>query len=150
VASQTFLAIVDQKLLVRWASARSAKLRTLLCAIVRNILANRARVLAGRARILQEHGPELAKPPESDDALDRFYASWVDKLLEDAIAMVLTEFERVGKGDYIRILHGKVCEGLTTAEIVDALGLTVSQIDQGYKVARKALTQQLESQVRDH
>src|SRR4051812_12709220 len=56
VASQTFLAIVQQELLARWVSAHSAKLRTLLCTVVRNVLANRARVQAGRARILRDHG----------------------------------------------------------------------------------------------
>ena len=48
VASETFEVLWEQRLLVRWASNRSAKLRTLLCSVVRNILSHRNRVRVGR------------------------------------------------------------------------------------------------------
>src|SRR5262245_3212426 len=47
VAAATFEALVANRLLARWVSDRAAKLRTLLCAVVRNVLSNRARVQAG-------------------------------------------------------------------------------------------------------
>src|ERR1035437_11123351 len=37
VAAETFEVLWEQRLLVRWVSNRSAKLRTLLCTVVRNI-----------------------------------------------------------------------------------------------------------------
>ncbi|MBU4271254.1 MAG: hypothetical protein KKE86_04830, partial [Planctomycetes bacterium] len=46
VASETFEALWEQRLLVRWVANRSAKLRTLLCCVVRNILSHRNRVRA--------------------------------------------------------------------------------------------------------
>src|SRR4051812_25206440 len=53
VASQTFEILLTSQLLARWTSNRSAKLRTLLCSVVRKVLANRARVSVGRERILK-------------------------------------------------------------------------------------------------
>ncbi len=44
VASQTFEVLWEKRLLVRWVSGRTAKLRTLLCSVVRNILSHRNRV----------------------------------------------------------------------------------------------------------
>src|SRR5262245_24491049 len=58
VASLTFEAILSNQLLARWMLNQSAKLRTLLCSVVRNIISNRARVNEGRERILQEIADE--------------------------------------------------------------------------------------------
>jgi RNA polymerase sigma factor (sigma-70 family) len=155
-ASQTFLALVEQKLLVRWAAHRSAKLRTLLCAVVRNVLANRARVQAGRTRLLREHGAEMARPEteaasEVDAAeADAFYAAWADHLLEQTIDALVTELQCAGKGDQFRVLYGKICEEMTIAAIAPTLGMTTNQAEQAYKDARKQLAHRLEAQVRDH
>jgi pimeloyl-ACP methyl ester carboxylesterase len=59
VASETLEAIVKNNLLARWSANRSAKLRTLICAVVRNILSNRARVETGRDRLIQDHRGQL-------------------------------------------------------------------------------------------
>jgi RNA polymerase sigma factor (sigma-70 family) len=156
-ASQTFLALVEQKLLVRWAANRSAKLRTLLCAVVRNVLTNRARIQAGRARLLREHGNEMVRSAESEDATDvgadeadAFYAAWADHVLEQTIDALVTELQREGKGNQFHVLHGKICEEMTIAEIARALGMTTSQAEQAYKDARKRLAHRLEAQVRAH
>lgn len=153
VASQTFLAIVEQKLLVRWASARAAKLRTLLCAVVRYVLANRARVHTGRARILREHGAEIGRREDAAEdagAAEVFYAAWADDLLEQAVDLVTSDCQRDGQGDQVRVLYGKICEELTMAQIAASLGMTVSQAEQAFKNARRRLTQRLESLVRTH
>jgi RNA polymerase sigma factor (sigma-70 family) len=156
-ASQTFLALVEQKLLVRWAAARSAKLRTLLCAVVRNVLANRARIQAARARLVREHGNEMVRSAESEaatdvgaDEADAFYAAWADHVLEQTIDTLVAELQREGKGDQFRVLHGKICEEMTIAEIARTLGMTTSHAEQAYKDARKRLAQRLEAQVRAH
>ncbi len=59
VAAETLEAIVKNNLLARWSANRSAKLRTLICAVVRNILANRARVASGREHLVRDHGGQL-------------------------------------------------------------------------------------------
>jgi hypothetical protein len=46
-AAQTFEVLVRNRLLAHWVLKRSAKLRTLLCAVVRNVLSNRGRGGAG-------------------------------------------------------------------------------------------------------
>src|SRR5262245_52690098 len=69
VASLTFEAVVTNQLLARWVLNHSAKLRTLLCSVVRNILSNRARVHAGRERILRELYEE-SDPGRSFQTLD--------------------------------------------------------------------------------
>jgi RNA polymerase sigma factor (sigma-70 family) len=157
VASQTFLAIVERKLLIRWTATRAAKLRTLICTVVRHVLANRARILAGRARVMREHGNEIARPAEvpngttnATEAGDIFYAAWADHLLEQTVDGLVTELHREGKGDQFRVLYGKTCEGFTIAEIAASLGMTTSQAEQAYKDARKRLAQRLETQVREH
>ena len=43
VASATFEAVLRNRLIERWTTNRASKLRTLLCTVVRQILANRAR-----------------------------------------------------------------------------------------------------------
>ena len=48
VASQTFEVLWENRLLVRWVSNRSARLRSLLCRVVRKNLANRGRTRENR------------------------------------------------------------------------------------------------------
>src|SRR5512137_977749 len=57
VAAQTFEILWENRLLVRWVSNRSARLRSLLCGVVRKILANRGRTRENRQRL----GRELAQ-----------------------------------------------------------------------------------------
>ena len=64
VAAATFQAIVEDSLLARWQEQRAARLRTLLCAVARNLMANRARVEQGRKRILAELEEESAQAPK--------------------------------------------------------------------------------------
>ncbi len=54
VAAEVFQSILTHDLLARWQEHRTAKLRTLICGVARNIMANRARVAGGRKRILQD------------------------------------------------------------------------------------------------
>ena len=54
VAAETFQTLIRSDLLARWRKNRAARLRTLLCAVARNIIANQARIDQGRKRILRE------------------------------------------------------------------------------------------------
>jgi DNA-directed RNA polymerase specialized sigma24 family protein len=159
VAAQTFEALVRNRLLTQWVLTRSAKLRTLLCAVVRNVLSNRARVLAGRARLLRDRGdrlddrgalPLLTSLDAPAEQVDAFHAAWVEDLLQQAVEALLAQYHREGKGDFFRVLYGRLCDAMTMAEIAQALGITVSQAENAFKHARKSLAGRLEDLVRDH
>ena len=55
VSSATFQVVIAGQLLQRWLQQPTAKLRTLLCSVVRNVLSNRARIDLGRQRLLREN-----------------------------------------------------------------------------------------------
>ncbi len=159
VAAETFTALWHNQLLARWVMGRSAKLRTLMCRVVRNVLSNRVRVAQGRDRLVKEHGEELAGRPglpvvESLDYpgedVDAFYAAWADEIVGSASEALLAEYNRAGKGDYFRVLYGRICEEMTTPEIASALGISLTQAENYYKHARKRLTERLEESVRRH
>jgi RNA polymerase sigma factor (sigma-70 family) len=155
VASQVFAALLGNQLLSRWAGNRSAKLRTLLCSVARNVLANRARKQAGRERLVgtqsQAGGEDfLANLSAPDDQVDAFYAAWADDLLERAVESLLTELHEEGKGDYFRVLHGRLCEHMTMPELSAALEIPVATAENYFKAARKRLAANLESLVRQH
>ena len=158
-AAQTFEVLVRNRLLAHWVLRRSAKLRTLLCAVVRNVLSNRGRVEAGRARLLRDHGgrlddrgalPLVTSLDAPADQVDAFHAAWVEELLQQAVDGLLSDYHREGKGDHFRVLYGRLCDGMTMAEIAAALGVAVSQAENAFKHARKGLAQRLEELVRDH
>jgi len=159
VASETFEAILRNRLLQRWVSDRTSKLRTLLCTVVRRVLGNRARVQKGRQRLLQENVHELlgrADLPtikgidEPVEYLDEFYAAWVEGILLQAVESLMQEYHRTGKGDYFRVLHGRVCEQMTTPQIAQALGIKKTDAENYYKAAHKRLAAKLKELVHQH
>ena len=159
VAAETFEVLWKNQLLGRWAAGRSAKLRTLLCGVVRKVLANRGRVREGRRRLMKEHGDDLINRPgflvvESIDAPvhddDAFYAAWADDVVQTATEALLAEYNRSGKGDYFRVLYGRICDEMKTPEIASALGLARTRVENYYKHARRRLGEKLEELVRRH
>lgn len=159
VASETFEAILRNQLLQRWVVDRSSKLRTLLCTVVRHVLGNRARVQKGRQRLLAENVAELlarADLPtikamdEPAEYIDEFYAAWVEGILLQAVETLMTEYHQTGKGDYFRVLHGRVCEQMTNPQIAKALGIKKTDAENYYKAARKRLAAKLRELVDEH
>lgn len=148
IASQTFEAVLRNQLLARWVANRSAKLRTLLCAVVRNVVANRQRLAENRGRPPGEIS--WANLEASDDQVDAFYAAWAEEILQQAVEPLMTWYHQEGRGDYFRVLHGKLCEGMTLPEVAQALGLPLPQVENAYKHARKRLAEALEDLVRKH
>lgn len=144
VALETFEVLWRNRLLVRWVSNRSARLRTLLCGVVRNNLANRGRVRAGRERIMADFVQQLDEwgrgAGEQDDA---FYAAWVDDVVERTVKSLAAEYGRQGKGDYLRVLYGRLCEELTIAQCAEALNLKPATIDNYFRHARDRLSEKL-------
>jgi len=157
VAAETFQALLTNDLLVRWHSHRTAKLRTLICGVARNIMANRVRVASGRKRLLQDiaakgdvPAPLWLEPEPSEEQEDVFYSAWVNDLLQHAVDGLLVELHAEGKGDYFRVLHGRVCEQLANREISDLLGISVTTAENYFKAAKKRVAGKLESTIRTH
>lgn len=159
VAGEAFEVILRKRLLGQWAADRSSKLRTLLCTVVRHILSNRARVQQGRRRLLEakaaepgagEQLPVFKDAEASTEDEDRFFASWVEGILYKAVESLMQEYHRTGKGDYFRVLYGRICEGLSVPEIAGALNLPKTSVENYHKAARKRLKSLLEEQIDRH
>ncbi len=156
VASQVFEACLKNHLLVRWADTPAAKLRTLICTVVRNVLSNRARVQSGRERLQAEIVNERAalglntsddEAPQQDNI---FYAAWVDDLLQSAVEALLLEYHQSGRSDYFRVLYGRICEEMAVAEVADLLQLKPTTVENYYRSARQRLGDKLQEIVGDH
>ncbi len=154
VAAQVFEAFLRNRLLARWADAPVAKLRTLICTVVRNVLSNRGRVLEQRARLLAEHGAELVNVAGEEgietEPTDVFYAAWVDELIRATVESLLVEYNQSGRGDYFRVLYARLCEELSFPEISDLLGINVTSAENYYRHARQRLMEKLQEVVRRH
>jgi len=159
IATEVFEAIARNRLLERWSKTHSAKLRTLICCVARNVLSNRTRIDAGRARLVREHGGRLDRyaalgDSESveapQDQLDAFYEAWVDDTLRAAVEGLLSEYDRAGKGDYFSVFYGRLCEQLPMAEIADLLQIKLTAADSYYRHVRDRLGDCLKDQVREH
>jgi RNA polymerase sigma factor (sigma-70 family) len=159
VASEVFEVILKNALLERWSSAPSAKLRTLICCVVRKVLANRFRMEAGRQRVVREHGGKLDRYADFSDVdsadapaeqLDAFYAAWADGILQAAIDSLLAEYDHAGRGDYFRVLYGRLCEDLSMPEIAAMLQIRLSDAENYYRHARRRLSERLQELIREH
>lgn len=159
VAAETLQAIVKNQLLSRWQAHRAARLRTLLCSVARNVISNRARVEKGRNRILRGlvQGSEDDLPPSiwpspepSEEQDDTFYRAWIDDLLDRCVQSLLADLHRVGKGDYFRVLYGRLCEGSSLPEVAQMLQIPTATAENYYKAATKRLASELERAVRQH
>lgn len=149
VASHTFAVLLENRLLTRWVSHRSAKLRSLLCAVVRNILSNRNRVRVGRERMSAELVRQLEESGRArDEQADAFYLAWVEDLLQRSVESLAADYYRESRGDYVRVLYGRLCQGLTIAKVADALKITPANADHYYRHARDRLADTLEKVVR--
>ena len=158
VASQTLEAMLEGQLLRRWHETRAAKLRTLICSVVKNVLANRYRVESGRQRLIEEHGGQLDRYLEFGEAGsgpareldDAFYAAWADSMLQMAVDDLLTEYNESGRGDYFRVLYGRICEELTMPEVANALQISVATADNYFRHAKRRLGERLQEVIQRH
>lgn len=157
VAAEVLEAFVKNGLLARWSANRSAKLRTLICTVVRNVLSNRNRVAAGRARVVREHGGQLDRylesSEESGDAATRatdeqFYAAWAEDLVHQAVEGLLLEYGQAGCPDRFRVLFGRLCEAMPVSDIAAALKLTPAVVETHFRQARQRLTELMQEMLR--
>ena len=159
VSSATFQVVIAGQLLQRWLQQPTAKLRTLLCSVVRNVLSNRAWIDLGRQRLLRENRELLqtltmtaiaGDDPLAAETQDAFYAAWAEELVSCALRELHTELLQSGRVDQFRVLFGRVCEGMTTAEVAECLGLPVTTVENHFKRTKQRLTDQLEQATRRH
>lgn len=159
VGSATFQVVITGELLQRWLQQPTAKLRTLLCSVVRNVLSNRARIDLGRQRLLRENRELLQTlvltEIDGDDTTaaetqDAFYAAWAEELVTGTLRALHAELLESGRADQFRVFFGRVCEGLTTAEVAACLGLPITTIENHFKRTKQRLTDQLEQATRRH
>ena len=86
-------------------------------------------------------------PAKQEDA---FYLAWVDEVLRQTINHLMHQLHRDGKGDYFRVLYGRLCEELTIPQIANALDLETTTVENYFKAAKKTLAGELERRVRKH
>jgi RNA polymerase sigma factor (sigma-70 family) len=147
VAGQAFEIVLRNNLLARWAASRQAKLRTLLCSVVCKIQANLFRAAKHQGPLLDELDEAQVAAGSDQDA---FYAAWVDELLQKCLHDLARDYHRDGKGDYFRVLYGRLCEEMSIAEAAAALDISPSAVDNYYRHVRGRLSEKLESAVRSH
>lgn len=151
IASQAFEVVLRKSLLKRWSESPRAKLRTLLCAVTCRVQANFARASSRRAISLEEKHLEPASLLAIEDhEHDFFYAAWVGDLLQKCLNDLVQAYHCQGRGDYVRVLYGRSCEGLTIAEVAEALDIPPSSVDNFYRHAKKKLTELLRAAVQSH
>ena len=159
VASLTFEAIIRNQLLERWVSNRQSKLRTLLCSVIRNVLSNIARTREGRERRVRDHGGaldriaaaslnDLSNP--TDDQADPFLVAWAEDMLQRCVDSLLLEYHSEGRGDYFRVLYGKICEQATNSQIAQNLGCKTTDVENYYRHGKKRLSTTLKNLVHEH
>ena len=126
----------------------------ILCAVARNVIANRARQAKSERRIRATI--DLDALPSADDdgtALDQddaFYSAWAEDLLQSTVESLLDDYHREDRCDYFRVLYGRICEGLSVPAIAEDLGIKVTSAENHYKHARRRLGQKLETLVQAH
>lgn len=159
IASKTFEVILSNELLVRWSTTPSAKLRTLICSVVQKVLSNQTRVARNRKRLLKEYatsgehnGPLIMSTTfdVADEQVDAFYAAWVEELLRQSVDSLLEELYGEGKGDYFRVLYGRLCDGMTMPQISQLLGIKTTDSENYFKAAKKRLATCLKDNVEAH
>jgi DNA-directed RNA polymerase specialized sigma24 family protein len=143
ITSDVFQVLWEKGLLERWASNRSAKLRTLICSVTRKLLSQRFR--ANKPDSLPHE--DIGDDGQDDDV---FYMAWAEDIVQSCIQDLATDYRRNGKGDYLRVFYGRVCEGLAIREVAAALNLPESSVDYHYRHVRDRLESRLKARVRQH
>ena len=151
--------IIRNNLLDRWHSDRSAKLRTLLCTVIRYCINNRARINSGRQRLMEQWDHELARltdapptniGPSAIEDTDALYTSWVEALLRDALTSFATQLMDANKSHYFSVLYAKLCLEMPNATIATRLDLKPSDVDNHFRSVRKSLRKQLRDTLHAH
>jgi hypothetical protein len=74
----------------------------------------------------------------------------VEGLVEQAVESLAVEYCGKGQADRIRVLYGRLCEGLTIAKTAEALKLKPTTVDFYYRDARDRLSDTLRRLLEEH
>lgn len=150
VASQVFEVIVRKSLLQSWLAKPEARFKTLLCTVVRHVVHNTVRTKQRETRKIADqiqHALDDGNIAVHEDD-DLFHTIWAEELLRTSVQAVMDDYHREGKGDYFRVLYGRVCEQLSFKEIAEHLDLKITDVENFSRHARKRLANELERRVR--
>ena len=151
IAAKTLEVLLQKDLLKRWYNTPRAKLRTLLCSVTCRVQANHARAASRREFVTASIDIESQTDASQDSTWEEtFYAAWVDDLLQKCLNDLVHDYHRDGKGDYVRVLYGRLCEELSIADVAEALDLQPSTVDNYYRHAKHKLAAKLRSSVQSH
>lgn len=151
IASLVFEVVLKKDLIQRWHETPKAKLRTLLCAVTCRVQANYVRSASRRDLSLATLDFDVRELSVDDTNWEKtFYAAWVDDLLQKCLNSLVREYHAQDRGDYVRVLYGRLNEGLTIAQVSQTLDLSASSVDNYYRHAIKRLKDSIRSAVQSH
>ena len=148
VASATFEVLIRKRLLLQWTEERSARLRTLLCGIVRRQLANRFRKHQDQQLPMMGSGTDDPFVDLPDDERNVFEEFCFEEILLRSVDRMRNQCLKTGKINRFRVLFGRVCEGMTHSQIAACLNQPLSTVESWYKQARDQLAEVLRIQIR--
>jgi len=151
VASQTFEVVLRNSLLQSWVNSKQAKLRTLLCSVVCRVQANQFRSKRRKEMFEQKFVDEVIRDATQESSAEQganFMAAWVDDLLQKTLQGLARDYHTEGKGDYFRVLHGRLCQGLSIEQVAQLLNISASAVNNYYRHVRKRLGESLEANLR--
>jgi RNA polymerase sigma factor (sigma-70 family) len=150
VASSVFEILYRKSLLESWLSRPDARFKTLLCTVVRHVVQNVVRSNRSAARRIADQVQHAQDLPDqvSDLDLDAFFTIWAEELIRSAVQSVMRDYHREGKGDYFRVLYGRLCDQLPVKDIAEQLGRKPTDVENYFRHARKRLADRIELLVR--
>ncbi len=153
IAAETFVILVQQDLLAKWLSHPRSKLRSLLFAVVSNLISNRARINSGRERKHDQIAGSLmdslnAVAPQDKTQAEALDAEWYQEILRRVLEEEMRRCMTQGKLDDFRIFYGRIVEGMSNSEIAASLGLTVAGVESRYRRIRADFTVRLRAAIR--
>jgi len=66
------------------------------------------------------------------------------------VESLAAEYYAQSKGDYVRVLYGRLCQGLTNPQVAEALAITPAMAEHYFRHARQRLAAKMEALVRQH
>ena len=151
VAANTFEVVLRNELLQRWVASKQAKLRTLLCSVVCRVQANQFRADRRKQLFERKFADELIHSAGDEATAEQhegFMAAWVEDLLQATMQRLAKEYHTEGKGDYFRVLHARLCLGLSIEEVAKSLKISASAVNNFYRHVRARLGESLEATVK--
>lgn len=150
IAAEAFKTLISADLLSRWLKDRRSKLSTLICAVVKNLISNRARVQSGREKIMEVLWPDLEAEMhgrQMSASEDHFYGAWADELLLTTLDQLRQDYLKQGRVDAFRVFYGKVHEGLSNPEIASCLNIKLTDVGNYYQRARQQFSDRLRAAI---